>query len=152
MIRLIISDCDGVLTDGKLYYGAEGEVLKVFNVKDGTAIKALMGEGIKFGIVSGRGSAALAIRAEELGLDFCQMNISEKAQAVAGIRAQYGIEVEETLFVGDDTNDCAVRSECGHLYAVNDAATELVNICDVQLKTAGGAGVFKEVLARIHGH
>ena len=54
MIRLIISDCDGVLTDGKLYYGAEGEVLKVFNVKDGTAIKALMGEGIKFGIVSGR--------------------------------------------------------------------------------------------------
>jgi 3-deoxy-D-manno-octulosonate 8-phosphate phosphatase (KDO 8-P phosphatase) len=138
MIRLIISDCDGVLTDGKLYYGAEGEVLKVFNVKDGTAIKALMAEGIKFGIVSGRGSAALARRAEELGLDFCQMNISEKAQTVAGIRAQYGIEVEETLFVGDDTNDCA--------------ATELVNICDVQLKTAGGAGVFKEVLARIHGH
>ena len=64
MIRLIISDCDGVLTDGKLYYGAEGEVLKVFNVKDGTAIKALMAEGIKFGIVSGRGSAALARRAE----------------------------------------------------------------------------------------
>ena len=93
MIRLIISDCDGVLTDGKLYYGAEGEVLKVFNVKDGTAIKALMAEGSKFGIVSGRGSAALAKRAEELGLDFCQMNISEKAQAVAGIRAQYGIEV-----------------------------------------------------------
>ena len=151
MIRLIVSDCDGVLTDGKLYYGAEGEVLKVFNVKDGTAIKALMAEGIKFGIVSGRGSAALARRAEELGLDFCQMNISDKAQAVAGIRAQYGVEVRKP-FLGDDTNDCVVRSECGHLYAVNDAATELVNICDVQLKTAGGAGVFKEVLARIHGH
>ena len=73
------------------------------------------------------------------------MNISDKAQAVAAIRAQYGVELEETLFVGDDTNDCGVRSECGHLYAVNDAATELVNICDVQLKTAGGAGVFKEI-------
>ena len=59
-----------------------------------------MAEGIKFGIVSGRGSAALARRAEELGLDFCQMNISDKAQAVAGIRAQYGVEVEETLFLG----------------------------------------------------
>ena len=74
------------------------------------------------------------------------------SRAVAAIRAQYSVEVNETLFVGDDTNDCAVRSECGYLYAVNDAATELVNICDVQLKTAGGAGVFKEVLARIHGH
>ena len=152
MIRLIISDCDGVLTDGKLYCGAEGEVLKVFNVKDGTAIKALMAEGIKFGIVSGLSSAALERRAEELGLDFCQMNISDKAQAVADIRAQYGVEADETLFVGDDTNDCAVRSECGHLYAVSDAAAELLNICDVQLKTAGGAGVFKEVLALIHGH
>ena len=152
MIRLIISDCDGVLTDGKLYYGAEGEVLKVFKVKDGTAIKALMAEGIKFGIVTGRGSAALERRAEELGLDFCQMNINDKAQAVAALRDQYGVAVHETLFVGDDTNDCVVRSECGHLYAVNDAAEALLNICDVQLKTDGGAGVFKEVLARIHGH
>jgi 3-deoxy-D-manno-octulosonate 8-phosphate phosphatase KdsC-like HAD superfamily phosphatase len=91
-------------------------------------------------------------RAEELGLDFCQMNINDKAQAVAALRDQYGVSESETLFVGDDTNDCAVRSECGHLYAVNDAATELLNICDVQLKTDGGAGVFKEVLARIHGH
>jgi 3-deoxy-D-manno-octulosonate 8-phosphate phosphatase (KDO 8-P phosphatase) len=70
MIRLIISDCDGVLTDGKLYYGAEGEVLKVFNVKDGTAIKALMAEGIKFGIVSGRGSAALAKTCGRIGPRF----------------------------------------------------------------------------------
>ena len=105
MIRLIISDCDGVLTDGKLYYGAEGEVLKVFNVKDGTAIKALMSEGVKFGVVSGRGSAALLRRAEELGLDFCHMNISDKAEAVAALREQYGVAVHETLFVGDDTND-----------------------------------------------
>ena len=152
MIRLIISDCDGVLTDGKLYYGAEGEVLKVFNVKDGTAIKALMSKGVKFGVVSGRGSAALLRRAEELGLDFCQMNISDKAKAVAALREQYGVAVHETLFVGDDTNDCAVRSECGHLYAVNDAAQALLEICDVQLKTKGGAGVFKEVLKRIHGN
>ncbi|MDA0740576.1 MAG: HAD hydrolase family protein [Bacteroidetes bacterium] len=152
MIRLIISDCDGVLTDGKLYYGAEGEVLKVFNVKDGTAIKALMSEGAKFGVVSGRGSAALVRRAEELGLDFCQMNVSDKAEAVAALREQYGVAAHETLFVGDDTNDCVVRSECGHLYAVNDAAQALLEICDVQLKTKGGAGVFKEVLKRIHGN
>ena len=152
MIRLIISYCDGVLTDGKLYYGAEGEVLKVFNVKDGTAIKALMSEGVKFGVVSGRGSTALQRRAEELGLDFCHMNISDKAEAVAALREQYGVAVHETLFVGDDTNDCVVRSECGHLYAVNDAAQALLEICDVQLKTKGGAGVFKEVLKRIHGN
>ena len=80
------------------------------------------------------------------------MNISDKAEAVAALREQYGVAVHETLFVGDDTNDCAVRSECGHLYAVNDAARALLEICDVQLKTEGGAGVFKEVLKRIHGN
>ena len=145
MIRLIISDCDGVLTYGKLYYGAEGEVLKVFNVKDGTAIKAIMTKGVKFGIVSGRGSTALAQRAEELNLDFCHMNISDKSHVVAALREQYGVSKSETLFVGDDSNDCVVRSECEHLYAVRDAAIELLNICDVQLKTTGGAGVYKEI-------
>ena len=152
MIRLIITDCDGVLTDGKLYYGAEGEVLKVFNVKDGSAIKELMAQGIHFGVVSGRSSAALERRAEELGLDFCHMGIQNKAESIQALRLNYGVDKNEVLFVGDDVNDCPARKEVKHLYAVNDAATALLEICDVQLKTKGGAGVFKEVLKRIHGN
>lgn len=152
MIRLIISDCDGVLTDGKLYYGAEGEVLKVFNVKDGTAIKALMAQGIKFGIVSGRSSKALARRAEELGLDFCQMGIENKAEVVRDLVSTYGLTKAEVLYVGDDVNDCAAREAVGQLFAVQDAAEELVKIADLVLETPGGQGVFKEVLKKFHGH
>ena len=68
MIRIIISDCDGVLTDGKLYYGPDGEAMKVFNVKDGTAIKQLISSGIRFGVVSGRDSAAIIKRSDEINL------------------------------------------------------------------------------------
>lgn len=149
MIRLIISDCDGVLTDGKLYYGAEGEVLKVFNVKDGTAINALMAQGIKFGIVSGRSSKALARRAKELGLDFCQMGIEDKAEVVRDIISTYGLTKAEVLYVGDDTNDCSARDEVGLFCAVADADQTVKDISDVVLQSKGGSGIFKEVLNKI---
>lgn len=149
MIRLIISDCDGVLTDGKLYYGAEGEVLKVFNVKDGTAIKALMAKGIKFGIVSGRSSKSLSRRAEELGLDFCHMGIDNKSEIIRELISTFGLTKAEVLYVGDDVNDCAAREEVGLFCAVNDADILVKNIADVVLKSNGGDAVFKEILNTI---
>ena len=149
MIRLIISDCDGVLTDGKLYYGAEGEVLKVFNVKDGTAIKALMAQGIKFGIVSGRSSKALARRAEELGLDFCKMGIENKALIIRELVLRYGLTKAEVLYVGDDVNDCPAREEVGLFCAVADADNAVKDISDVVLQSHGGNGIFKEILNKI---
>lgn len=149
MIRLIISDCDGVLTDGKLYYGSEGEALKVFNVKDGTAIKALMAQGIKFGIVSGRSSKALARRADELGLDFCQMGIENKAEVVRGLVSTYGLTKAEVLYVGDDVNDCSARDEVGLFCAVADADKVVKEISDVILESNGGSGIFKEILNKI---
>ena len=149
MIRLIISDCDGVLTDGRLYYGADGEVLKVFNVKDGTAIKALMAQGIKFGIVSGRSSKALARRAEELGLDFCQMGIENKAEVVRELISEYGLTKAEVLYVGDDVNDCDARGEVGLFCAVADADNAVKDISDVVLNSFGGTGIFKEILNEV---
>lgn len=151
MIKLIITDCDGVLTDGRLYYGAEGEALKVFNVKDGTAIKGLMAQGYKFGVVSGRSSEALAKRAEELGLDFCHMGIASKDVAVREIAEKYGVQTAEILFVGDDVNDCAAREVCGALWAVNDATDALKELADITLDTPGGQAVFKEVARRLDG-
>ena len=149
MIRLIISDCDGVLTDGKLYYGADGEVLKVFNVKDGTAIKALMAQGIKFGVVSGRSSKALARRAEELGLDFCQMGIDNKGDVIRELVSTYGVSKAEVLYVGDDVNDYSARDEVGLFCAVADADNAIKEISDVVLQTYGGSGIFKEILNRV---
>ena len=152
MIQWVISDCDGVLTDGRLYYGSDGEMLKVFNVKDGTAIKAIQAMGIKFGVVSGRSSMALQKRADELGFDFCFMGVENKAAVIRDLRQEHQIPKNQVLFVGDDANDCCAREECGVLYAVNDAAEELKKIADTTLETKGGAAVFKEVLKRIHEH
>jgi YrbI family 3-deoxy-D-manno-octulosonate 8-phosphate phosphatase len=135
-----------VLTDGKLYYGSDGEILKVFNVKDGTAIKALMTKGIKFGIVSGRSSKALELRAEELGIDFCLMGIENKAEVVKEMISTYGLTKSEILYVGDDINDCPVRDEVSLFYAVADADQAVKDISDVVLLSSGGSGVFKEVL------
>lgn len=152
MIQWVISDCDGVLTDGRLYYGQEGEALKIFNVKDGTAIKAIQAMGIKFGVVSGRSSDALQKRSDELGFDFCFMGVENKAAVIRELRQEHQIPKNQVLFVGDDVNDCSAREECGLLYAVSDAAEELKEMADITLKTKGGAAVFKEVLMRIHEH
>ena len=152
MIQWIISDCDGVLTDGRLYYDQEGEVLKVFNVKDGTAIKAIKALGIKFGVISGRSSKALQKRSDELGFDFCYMGVVNKAAVISELRREHQIPKNEILFVGDDVNDCSAREECGLLFAVNDATEELKEIADITLRTKGGLGVFQEVLKEIHEH
>lgn len=152
MIRMIITDCDGVLTDGKLYYGASGEELKVFNVKDGTAIKELMAQGMLFGVVSGRESQALWVRSKELGFHFCHMGVANKQECMAALRERHGLSKEEVLYIGDDVNDLSAREECGTLYAVNDAAEALKAKADVVLETKGGSAVFKEVLKRINGH
>lgn len=152
MIKMIITDCDGVLTDGKLYYGAEGEVLKVFNVKDGSAIKSIMAQGIIFGVMSGRASKALERRASELSLNFCLMGVENKEVAVRELKQDFKLLREEVLFVGDDVNDSVVREECGHLFAVADAVSQLKDVADHVLETPGGAGVFKEISQKLHGY
>lgn len=149
MIRLVISDCDGVLTDGKLYYGSEGEALKVFNVKDGTAIKQLMSNGILFGVVSGRDSPALLKRSDELGFDFCYMGIEDKAVIIQELKSAYGFSKEQVLYIGDDINDCSVRNEVGVFCAVADADSAVLDIADVVLLTNGGHGVIKEIINTI---
>ncbi len=146
MIRIIISDCDGVLTDGKLYYGADGEAIKVFNVKDGTAIKQLISNGIRFGVVSGRDSAALLKRSDELGFDFCLMGIDDKATVIQDLKSTYGFSKEEVLYIGDDINDCSARNEVGIFCAVADADKKVLDIADIVLRTNGGNGVIKEVI------
>lgn len=146
MIRLVVSDCDGVLTNGKLFYGPEGEILKVFNVKDGTAIKHLLAMGIRFGVVSGRKSDALLKRGEELGFDFCYMGIENKASVIQELKVKYGFSKTEVLYVGDDVNDCSVRNHVGVFCAVADADTNVLKIADVILPKKGGDGVLKEIL------
>ena len=83
----------------------------MFNVKDGTAIKQLISNGIRFGVVSGRDSAALLKRSDELGFDFCFMGIDDKATVIQELKSTYGFSKEEVLYIGDDINDCSARNE-----------------------------------------
>lgn len=150
MIKLIISDCDGVLTNGQLFYGENGEKLKIFNVKDGTAIKALISRGYKFGVISGRRSKALETRCQELGMHFCYTGVDEKGVVIEQLQNEFGIRQTETLFVGDDLNDCVAKDRCGVLLAVNDASPLLLAVADHRLETKGGSGVFQEIFANIN--
>lgn len=146
MIRLIITDCDGVLTDGRLYFGPEGETLKVFNVKDGTAINALISKNIRIGVVSGRSSIALLRRAQELNLDFCEMGVENKSQVVKRLVRNFGFNRNEVLYIGDDTNDISAHDAVGVFCAVSDADESVREMADIVLQTPGGGGVFKEIL------
>src|SRR6056297_3235169 len=104
-VSLLLTDVDGVLTDGRLYYSAEGDVMKAFNVKDGMGVKRLQRSGIKVGIVTGRTSDMVAIRASELGVDIVYQGINDKKKAIKEILNQLDVVPEQTAYIGDDIND-----------------------------------------------
>ncbi|MDH3531200.1 MAG: hypothetical protein OEQ28_16700, partial [Acidobacteriota bacterium] len=101
-IRLLAVDCDGVLTDGRLYFGGAGEALKVFDVRDGQGIVSWLESGRIFAIVTARTSPILAARADDLGIKHLVQNSKDKAGSIRGICEAEGIELSETAFVGDD--------------------------------------------------
>src|SRR5687768_11436101 len=90
-VRLLLLDCDGVLTDGRLYYGESGEALKAFDVRDGLGIVRWHEAGFASGIISGRDSPIVARRASELGMQFVRQGVKDKMAAAAEIFAEYGI-------------------------------------------------------------
>src|SRR5215813_10073049 len=106
-IKLVLMDCDGVLTDGKIYFNERGEETKAFNVKDGLGIVSLHRAGIMTGIISGRVFSALEVRAEELGVKFLRMGCDDKVLEFENILSEAGVTPEETVFIGDDLPDIA---------------------------------------------
>ena len=90
-IRLLVLDVDGVLTDGRLWFGPDGEALKAFHVRDGVGIKALLGAGVEVAIISGRRSAALERRAAELGVRHLEQGCDDKAQALRALTTALGV-------------------------------------------------------------
>ena len=147
-IRAIISDIDGVLTNGTVGYGLE-DFVKFFNYRDGPWLKMAKRHGYIVGLISGRSSAANRKRAGELGLDFCKEDIHNKLTAFEEILAEYDLKPEECLYVGDDIIDAPVMSRVGIAVAVADAVPVLDEFADWRLQTPGGRGVFVEILDRL---
>ena len=148
-IQLLVLDVDGVLTDGGLWFDAEGRLSKRFDVRDGLGIRLLQQAGLEIALLSGGQGGATEVRARQLGIAHCLVGIKDKPRALAQLQQQVGISAEQTAFVGDDLNDLAVRPVVGLLLAPSDACRPMRNGCDGVLSRRGGHGAVRELAERI---
>lgn len=139
-------DCDGVLTDGRLYFSARGEEMKVFDVRDGQGIVSWHRAGFKSGIISGRGAGEIIrSRAEELGIEFVRTGSGDKVKDFEEIVATLGINASNVAYIGDDIGDVEVMKRVGFPVAVADAADEAKAVAAYTTEAAGGCGAIREV-------
>lgn len=144
MIRLLVLDVDGVLTDGGLFYGPQGEELKRFDVRDGLGIKLLQQAGVAVAIISGRSSDALERRAAELGITELHAGISDKAAVLIALQMRLGIVAAETAAMGDDLPDLALFAHAGLRLAPADAEPEILAAADHVTARPGGRGAVRD--------
>ena len=148
-IRLLVLDVDGVLTDGRLYFGADGEALKVFHVRDGLGIKLVQRAGIAVAVVSGRSSRAVVSRCRELDIAHLVQGCDDKVAAVARLAAELGISMNDVACIVDDTSDLPLAVAVGLAFAVADAHPD-VNLATLHVtKHAGGSGAVREICDRL---
>jgi 3-deoxy-D-manno-octulosonate 8-phosphate phosphatase (KDO 8-P phosphatase) len=146
-IKLLLMDCDGVLTDGRLYFTSNGEELKVFHVRDGQGLAEWHKAGFESGIISGRNSESIVRRrADELGIRFLKTGSSDKAADLQEILSVSGVSAEETAFVGDDVGDIEIMKCVGIAVAVGDAHGSLREVADHVTIKSGGHGAIREVV------
>jgi 3-deoxy-D-manno-octulosonate 8-phosphate phosphatase (KDO 8-P phosphatase) len=144
-IELLILDVDGVLTDGRLYFGAKGEALKVFHVRDGHGIKLLMASGVNIAAFSGRRSAATAARLRELGVPTVVQGCSDKLAALDKLTQRLKIDPLNCACIVDDTPDLALMSAVGFAAAVADAHPIVLSAAHWVAHTPGGQGAVREL-------
>ncbi len=145
-IKLFLSDIDGVLTDGKLYYTKNGEEIKAFNVMDGLGIKLLQSAGIKFGVISGRHSEALINRLKELKIDIIYTGNHNKLDIYNDIKRDLSLEDEDISYMGDDLVDISVLKRVGFSFAPSNAHPYVKDFCKHVTKRSGGDGALREAI------
>ena len=150
-IKLLLLDVDGVLTDGRLYYGNSGEELKAFDIQDGLGIKLLQKGGVKVGIITGRRSALLQRRAEELAISPLVQGREDKWLALNEILEDLDVSLEEIAFVGDDLPDLAVIKRVGLGITPANGSHIVASQADWQTNNRGGDGAVREVAELILG-
>ena len=144
-IRLLVLDVDGVLTDGRLRYGPDGERDKVFHVRDGYGIKALAADGVAIAVISGRESAAVARRCADLGILELQQGVADKAAAFTTLAARLRVAPGACACIGDDTPDVPLMKCVGLAIAVADAHVDARRAAHRRTRLPGGAGAVREV-------
>ena len=148
-ITCLITDVDGVMTDGRIIYDNNGIETKCFHVRDGLAIKLWMNSGLHFGILTSRTSKIVAKRAAELGIDHVQQGHAEKTAAAVEMIESFGCDPQSVCYVGDDMPDIPVMRMVGLAVAPADAAVDARETANWVLRARGGEGALREVIERL---
>jgi len=143
-IRLVAFDVDGVLTDGRLWFTAAGEELKVFDVRDGQGIKMLQDAGLALAIITSRRSAAVEQRARNLGIDLVFQGVHDKRAQFEMLLTRLGLRSDEGAFMGDDLVDLPVLRRCGLAITVPEASELVRRHAHYVTQAGGGRGAVRE--------
>jgi len=144
-IRLLALDVDGVLTDGQLYFGNNGEEMKSFSTLDGQGIKLLQQQGIVVALITARSSALVARRAENLGIAHVYQGSENKLDILISLQADIGVSMADTAYVGDDLPDLACINRAGLGIAVANAHASVKTAAALTTTAFGGKGAVREV-------
>lgn len=148
-VRLIVFDVDGVLTDGGIIVDDRGIESKRFHVRDGLGIRAAMKLGLKVGIISGRSTRAVNLRATELGIDLLMQGVADKAVGLETICDSGQFEADEVAYLGDDLIDLPAMLRCGYPMAVADAVDEVRAVAKYVTKAPGGHAAARDAIEHI---
>jgi len=144
-IKLVLMDCDGVLTDGRLWLMADGDEQKSFHARDGQGISLLHRAGLKTGIISGRTSSAVERRAQDLKMSFVRQYAKDKVKALEEILKEAEVTEDECAYIGDDLGDVSVMRRVELAVAVADAVEETKEAAHFVTVLPGGFGAVREV-------
>lgn len=147
-LKIVLTDCDGVLTDGGMYYYNNGVEGKKFNTRDGMAMKILKANGIKTGIITGENTKIVENRANKLKIDYLYMGVKNKYQILLEICEKENITPNNAAYIGDDINDLEILKNVGFSACPNDAMEEVKKICNFVSSKDGGKGVVRDVIER----
>ena len=145
-VKLLLMDCDGVLTDGRIWILENGEDQKAFNTRDGLGLDLFHRAGLRSGIISGRQSSAVQRRSESLGISFVRQGCENKLGAFEEILSEAGVDQSEVAFIGDDLNDVPLMRRSELAVAVADAVSETKEFAHFVTKASGGDGAVRETV------
>ena len=146
MVKLLVMDVDGTLTDGKIYMSNNGELMKAFNIKDGYALAHIREHNIVPIIITGRTSDIVKKRCLELGIEDLYQGITDKAQKLRDVCEQFGANLSEVAYIGDDVNDLSCMQLCGYTACPADAIKKVRDSVDYVCEEKGGDGAVREFI------
>ncbi|RTZ43118.1 phenylphosphate carboxylase subunit delta [Candidimonas sp. SYP-B2681] len=143
-VRIMAFDVDGVLTDGKLWYGENGELMKCFNSLDGHGLRLMSESGITVALITGREGPILARRAAELGIAIVHQGIRDKSQAISALAQEHGCSLSEVGYMGDDIIDLSALQRVGFAASVPNAPAYISQVAHWTSSKPGGSGAVRE--------